>query len=162
MASADNGQAVRTDQAISHQHDSLPVLFAEVQQGTINAQQAPSTVQNREDDQVFLCGFASENSFVGLLDDKDSISDEEIENFIRQNNPDMYRRLFRDQGVLPKRRSLDNETGYYTLTPTLKSGSLPATRDLGTFCSTPKDHKLQLVLLQIKRSLVSSLLGQYA
>ena len=75
------------------------MVFAQVQQAHRTSQQAPSTVRNSEDDQVFLCGFASEHSFIGLLDDKDGISDEGIEDFIRRNNPDMYRRLSTNEGT---------------------------------------------------------------
>jgi hypothetical protein len=161
MASADNCQLVRGDRTVADQQDSLAMDFAQVEQAHSGAQQAPSMVRNSEDDQVFLCGFASEHSFVGLLDDKDGISNEGIEDFIRQNNPDMYRRLFTTKGTFTDGQGQTNGIGCNTFIPTVTSGVMATNHNLEVFSSTPKYYELQDVLLLVKRLLVSSLLGEY-
>lgn len=161
MASADNCELVRGDRTIADQQDSLAMVFAQVQQAHRTSQQAPSTVRNSEDDQVFLCGFASEHSFIGLLDDKDGISDEGIEDFIRQNNPDMYRRLFTNEGTFTDGQGRTNGTCYNTSIPTVTSGVMATNHNLEVSSSTPKSYELQDVLLLVKRLLVSSLLSEY-
>jgi hypothetical protein len=160
IASADDS-VVERGQTIADRHNSIVMLPAQVQEGHTTANQASSMIQDREDGQVYLCGFASEESFVGCLEDKDSINDEGIQDFIRQNNPDMFLRLFTQPDTLTKFLGLNNDSGCYPPNP-LKAGVLPAYHDTETSSTIPTDHELQLVLLQIKRLLVSSLLSQYA
>lgn len=161
MESADDGVDDLPGQTLADWHNSFAMSLIQVQEDYATANQAPSMIQNCEDGEVFFCGFTSEESFVGFLEDKDSISDEGIEDFIRQNNPDMFRRLFTHPDTLTQVQRLDDYSGYHTSTP-LKSGVLPAYHDNEASSSAPIDHELQLVLLQVKRLLVSSLLGQHA
>lgn len=161
MASADNCELVRGNQTVADQQDSLTMAFAQVQQAHSTTQQAPRMARNSEDDQVFLCGFASEHSFVGLLDDKDEISKEGIEDFIRQNNPDMYRRLFTNQSSFTDGQGRTNGTACNTSMPTVTSGVMATNEELEVSSITPKYYDLRDVLLLVKRFLLSSLLGEY-
>lgn len=162
MASADIAEDLRDERTIADQQDSLALVIAQVQHAQRATRQDADVVRNSEDDRVFLCGFASEDSFVGPLDDEDSISDEGIVDFICKNNPELFRRLFTDKDISTQVQAPNSCTGYNTSMPTTKLDAITTTHHLDLFSSTPKYYESQHVLLQLKRLLVSSLLGKYA
>lgn len=161
MASIDSAENIRGKQTAANPHNSLALFIAQSQNARRGACQYPSTGKNDEDDRVFLCGCASENSFVGHLDDEDSITDRGIEEFIRQNNPDMFRRLFEAEGRSAKSRLQDSGTSYHTSGPEAKLDVTTASYDQDIYSSFPQYYDMQQVLFQLRRLLISSLLGDY-
>ena len=158
-----NKDSPRGEQTVQEHQDSLALVIAQVACAQRIAQQTPVAMTGDTDTSVFLCGFASQDSFVGSIDDEDGMSDEAINCFISQNNPDMFRRLFTNEStaaegyqVLHNACYADN--GFSTMA---KEGGMIASNDYVGSGSAPTYQDLQQVLLQLKRLLVSSLLGKY-
>jgi hypothetical protein len=146
----------------TEQQGLLATNIAQVQKARGDAQQSPCITKNDEDGQVFLCGYFSADSFVGHLDDRESITNEEVEDFIRQNNPEMFHRLFRGVKTFAEAQIQNGRAGYDKSISAVKLDTTPAGHGVDIFSSTPKFFELQHVLLQVKRLVLSALLGKSA
>jgi hypothetical protein len=161
MVFADMDGVVDNSQT-TDQQGSLATNITQVQKARGDVQQSPFITKNDEDGQVFLCGYFSADSFVGLLDDRESITDEEVEDFIRRNNPEMFHRLFRGIKTFAEAQIQNGRAGYDMSISAAKLDTTPADHGVDIFISTPKFFELQHVLLQVKRLVLSALLGKSA
>lgn len=162
MVFADMDEVVDNSQT-TDQQGLVATNIAQVQKAPGDAQQSPFITKNDKDGQVFLCGYFSADSFVGHLDDRESITDKEVEDFVRQNNPEMFYRLFRGVNAFAKAAQIQNgRAGYDKSISAAKLDITPADQGVDIFSSTPKFFELQHVLLQVKRLVISALLGKSA
>ena len=162
MVLSDTHGVVGSSQKTTYRQDSLASSIAQLQKARGNAQESSGMTEKDEHDHVFLCGFVSDTSFVGHMDDRDSITDEELEDFIRLSNPEMFQRLFRGQKSFAKGQIQNGHPGYDIPMSTAKLATKSTNHGVGFFNSTPKFHNLQHVLLQVKRLILSSLLSKSA
>jgi hypothetical protein len=159
MASADNaGDSRGKLTALDHQ-ESLALVTEQVSHAQRVNRQTPIASSEDEGDSIFLCGFASQDSFVGCLEDEESMTDEAIEDFVRQNNPEMFVRLFESEDTAAKIRE-GNGIANKTSTAVPGYDIVNASYDFAAYGGTAMQVDLQQILLQLKQILVSSLLSK--
>jgi hypothetical protein len=159
MPSADNAGDSRDKlTALDHQ-ESLALEIEQVSHAQRVNRQTPIASSEDEGDSIFLCGFASQDSFVGCLEDEEGMTDKAIEDFVRQNNPEMFVRLFESEDTAAKSHE-GNGVANKTSTTVPEYGVANGSYDFAAYGGTAMQVDLQQILLQLQQILLSSLLSK--
>lgn len=164
MTSADNATDSPGEKVTVNQMDPLALVIEQVSHAQRVARQTPVASSRDEADSIFLCGFASQDSFVGSLEVEEGMTDDAIEDFVRQNNPDMFVRLFVTDDMTARIFEMTRDNGVAdggaSMTALEYGVANPGYND-STCGGMAKQIDLQQLLLHIKKLLISSLLSEY-
>jgi hypothetical protein len=167
MVSFDSVKKPQGERVITEEQTALTLVVDQVRHAQHVARQVSFTLRNEENDEndensmVYLCGHASEDSYVGPVDEEESITEEGVKDFIRGHNPDMFFRLFVEQDQLNKVHASKSCIGYEESMLTEMSPDTTASNERSGFSAISNNSELRDGLLRFKHLLVSFLLGSY-